>query len=188
MEPSDRATTRAAKRRRLSAPIVTPRPPTRSVSPDELAAESSPEYPPQRTPSIPVSAHETQRPRYSPFTSREGSPDELDHTSQHTFYRGEYHGSFSIAARQSYANLRIPSKSRSPPPYSRISTPIATPEPGQERKEATYVSYTQHMLLKGHKKGVAAVRFSPDGNMIASCCKPSLWQCFCSCPADSCSG
>lgn len=188
MTDLDRPATRAAKRRRLSAPIVNSAPSTRSASPDELAADSSLQHPSQRTPSIPVSNHDTQRPRYSPFSSREDSPDELDHTTPHTFYRGEYHGSFSKAARQSHANLRIPSKSRSPPPYSRLSTPIATPEPGQERKEATYVPYTQHMLLNGHKKGVAAVRFSPDGKMIASCCKPFLSQCLRSCPADSISG
>lgn len=36
--------------------------------------------------------------------------------------------------------------------------------------------YKQKMVLKGHRKGVAAVRFSPDGRMIASCCKLNALQ------------
>lgn len=60
--------------------------------------------------------------------------------------------------------------SRSPPPYSRLSTPIATPrEPLIAPPQ--YVSYKQKMVLKGHKRGVAAVQFSPNGRLIASCCK-----------------
>jgi COMPASS component SWD3 len=33
------------------------------------------------------------------------------------------------------------------------------------------VNYQPHMTLKGHKRGVAAVRFSPNGKWIASCCE-----------------
>ncbi len=58
--------------------------------------------------------------------------------------------------------------SKSPPAYSRLSTPIATPRelpiaPPQ------YVPYREKMVLKGHKKGVASVKFSPNGRLIASC-------------------
>lgn len=31
--------------------------------------------------------------------------------------------------------------------------------------------YVPHMTLRGHKRHVAAVKFSPDGKWIASCCK-----------------
>jgi len=179
MEDSKRPKTRASKRRRLTnsqaaSPSPQPSSPQRHSSPDELAAESSPVHPPHRTPSNSIVQRGTPRTDYSSASSQEDSPDELDHTTQHTFFREEYHGSFSKAARQSHGHLRVPSRSRSPPPYSRISTPVATPKPHQERGEATYVPYTQRMLLRGHKKGVAAVRFSPDGKLIASCCGSSF--------------
>ena len=32
------------------------------------------------------------------------------------------------------------------------------------------LNYVPHMTLRGHKRGVAAVKFSPDGKWIASCC------------------
>lgn len=35
------------------------------------------------------------------------------------------------------------------------------------------IHYKPYMTLKGHKRGVAAVRFSPNGKWIASCCEPS---------------
>ena len=62
------------------------------------------------------------------------------------------------------------STSRSPPPFSTISIPAATPsEPLIGPPQ--YVPYKQKMVLKGHRKAVAAVRFSPDGRLIASCCE-----------------
>jgi COMPASS component SWD3 len=35
------------------------------------------------------------------------------------------------------------------------------------------VHYKPYMTLRGHKRGVAAVRFSPNGKWIASCCEQS---------------
>ena len=35
--------------------------------------------------------------------------------------------------------------------------------------------YVSRMVIYGHRKGVAAVKFSPDGGRIASCCKYSLF-------------
>ncbi len=58
--------------------------------------------------------------------------------------------------------------SKSPPPYSRLSTPIATPR-DIPTAPPQYVPYREKMVLKGHKKGVASVKFSPNGRLIASC-------------------
>ena len=80
----------------------------------------------------------------------------------------QFRGSFS-------QNVPRPADDRyfsaSPPPYSRISTPITTPRELPARPPQ-YLPYKQKMVLKGHKRGVAAVRFSPNGRLIASCCKP----------------
>jgi len=41
----------------------------------------------------------------------------------------------------------------------------------QKVERPTRLNYVPHMTLRGHKRGVAAVKFSPDGKWIASCCK-----------------
>ena len=33
------------------------------------------------------------------------------------------------------------------------------------------LDYVPYMTLRGHKRGVTSVKFSPDGKWIASCCK-----------------
>ena len=33
------------------------------------------------------------------------------------------------------------------------------------------LDYVPYMTLRGHKRGVAAVKYSPDGKWIASCCR-----------------
>ena len=55
-----------------------------------------------------------------------------------------------------------------------------SPDEGPVRKKIrverpTTLSYVAHMTLRGHKRGVAAVKYSPDGKWIASCCKSSLY-------------
>lgn len=172
MDDGEGRTTRSAKRRKISVPPISPL--SRTSSPDELAADSDHSLPnPQRRSSIShiTVASVSHRPSYSPMTqAAEDSPDELDHTTEHSFYREPFRGSFSAESRRQIQHLRVPSRSHSPPPYSRISTPIATPPP-IEAKEAKYVPYKLKMALKGHRRGVAAVRFSPNGKMIASCCE-----------------
>ena len=98
------------------------------------------------------------------------SPREMGTTTTHivhTFYRDPYSKSFSENARRNSHDVK-PSRSPSAPAYSRISTPIASPAP-EPPKQAVYQPYKLKMILKGHKRGVAMVRVSPNQKMIASC-------------------
>ena len=47
-------------------------------------------------------------------------------------------------------------------------TPIERTDDGKPRKPEK-LFYKEKMVLRGHKRGVAAVKFSPDGRWIASC-------------------
>ena len=38
-------------------------------------------------------------------------------------------------------------------------------------RKAVFRPYEETMVLRGHRRGVAAVKFSPDGSRVASCCK-----------------
>lgn len=77
--------------------------------------------------------------------SSDGSVDELDHT---------YHGrnrsrsSSTDTPRSSHSSSGVPS----PPVYKPLK-----------------LNYKTKFILKGHQKGVAQVRYSPDGRWIASC-------------------
>ena len=115
----------------------------------------------------PRASEETPNVLITAAAPSEDSPDELDHTTP-TFFRRPFRASFSKESRR--PNEKIASQSPSPPPYSRLSSPIATPRTPPVRPPQ-YEPYKEKMVLKGHRKGVAAVRFSPDGQMIASCCR-----------------
>ena len=184
---------RYPKRRRVSSTVKDKAPrvisplkdkiPVRFSSPDELAANSEHEYfYAHRTPSHLLRDCGDRGRRYSTAATSRESPDELDHTVGHAadhtvdhtihhFYRG----SFSKKAREPPRAPHDRSPTRSPPPYSRISTPIESPRSPPIRPPQ-YVPYKQKMVLKGHRKGVAAVSFSPDGRLIASCCEFAILQ------------
>lgn len=65
----------------------------------------------------------------------------------------------------------------------RPRTPTPPPPPPPPKPERLY--YKEKLVLRGHQRGVAAVQFSPDGSMIASCCKhiPTP-RVHCDCEAD----
>ena len=171
MEPR---ATRASKRRRLGQAQPSPKF-SRSPSPDELASGTP--TPPMvsrngSTPSL-GPQNEPSRPSYSPVS--ETSLDELDHTAeQHTFfrndepYRGSLNGRSHLPSRMNDRHLRPPSPKT--PEYSRISTPVASPLPETKLKDAKFPAYRCEHVLTGHRKGVAAVRISPHGVSVATCC------------------
>ena len=81
-----------------------------------------------------------------------------------------------------------PNLSRSPSVSGRSNTPATQTEdhhpksspvpshatlPDVEAKQLPTgaVHYRPELILHGHKRAVSAVKFSPDGNWIASCCK-----------------
>ena len=172
-------TTRASKRRRLSQAHFSPKL-SCSPSPDELASGTPTPPVVSRNGSTPsfVPQNEPARPSYSPVS--EALLDEIDHTAeQHTFfrndepYRGSINGKSHLSSGTSERRLRPPSPKT--PEYSRISTPIASPLPERMTKEARFPGYRCKQVLHGHKKGVAAIRCSPRGRTVATCCKPSLF-------------
>lgn len=152
MGDSDIESSRSPKRRRINGND------SRYSSPDELAASSDQEVSyHQRTNSISCRETVEQNQRRSYDDSSEDSPDELDHTI-HTFYRDNW-------SRSQRPSRDAPS----------IESPIITSGPETPSVEhPSYVRYRQKMVLKGHRRGVAAVRFSPDGRSIASCCQCAL--------------
>ncbi len=77
--------------------------------------------------------------------SYDGSIDELDHTYH---ARSRSRSSSVGSARSSRSSADAPS----PPAYKPLK-----------------LNYKTKFILKGHRKGVAQVRFSPDGRWIASC-------------------
>ncbi|KAL8701680.1 MAG: hypothetical protein Q9224_000389, partial [Gallowayella concinna] len=153
------------------------RSPSRYSSPDELAANCDIETPTyhRRTSSKNLSRTSAETPRRSYDGSPpEDSPDELDHTI-HTFYRrntwsrnlpptASRHATPDSPTRSEISQLTPPQAPASPPTSIPPTTPLPPPI-----EEARYLPYKSKMVLQGHRKGVAAVRFSPKGDMIASC-------------------
>ncbi|KAL8940970.1 MAG: hypothetical protein Q9211_002017 [Gyalolechia sp. 1 TL-2023] len=165
MNDPDSLQTRSSKRRRVTGI----RPPSRYSSPDELAASSDHETPTYHhrasSNNIRRTSAEHQRRSYEASDS-EDSPDELDHTV-HTFYRDNWSRNLRPTASR-HVTPDAPSEISLLTPVQGPASP-ATPPP-LSPKEARYLPYRQQMVLQGHRKGVSAVRISPKGDMIASCC------------------
>ncbi|KAI4173318.1 MAG: hypothetical protein LQ343_003029 [Gyalolechia ehrenbergii] len=165
MNDSDPLRSRSSKRRRVNGI----RSPSRYSSPDELAASSDHETPTyhRRTSSnnLRRPSAEHQRRSYE-ASDPEDSPDELDHTI-HTFYRDSWSRNLRPTASR-HVTPDAPSEISLLTPIQAPASP-ATPPPSSP-KEARYLPYRQKMVLKGHWKGVSAVRISPKGDMVASCC------------------
>ncbi|KAI4164920.1 MAG: hypothetical protein LQ342_001553 [Letrouitia transgressa] len=107
-----------------------------------------------------------QRDSYNP-AEQENSADELDRTPR-PFYRST---SWKQSLLQSAPRYRLETPD-APTEISIITPrgPTRSPSPlASHHREAIYIPYKLKMVLKGHRRGVAAVKFSPDGRLIASC-------------------
>ena len=62
----------------------------------------------------------------------------------------------------------MPSELQSPAADQELD---GAPTKRQKIERPRRLNYVPYMTLKGHKRGVAQVKFSPDGKWIASCCK-----------------
>lgn len=111
---------------------------------------------------------EYQSPPIDENTIVRHSPSELD-----TQTPGNRYDSEGLESRH-HNNDRQASEASGPGEPRRDPTiehsPTAPPTPRQEIK----IQYRPKLILRGHKAGVSAVKFSPDGRWIASSCLLSL--------------
>ncbi len=91
-----------------------------------------------------------------------GSEDPLEHGGVRLDNRDE----LSFLEQLEQARQEDSDRSRSP---SRVDSPPARVSPAPQKP--TELHYKPKLILKGHKKGVSAVKYSPDGRRIASCCR-----------------
>ncbi|KAI9671623.1 MAG: WD domain protein [Trizodia sp. TS-e1964] len=90
------------------------------------------------------------------------SPDPLDHTvpPAQKSPRQNLDGGSKSAVNNPVIIINAPESH-----YSPLSEHIPTPK----IKERTPLGYKQHFIIRGHRLGVSAIRFSPDGRFVASC-------------------
>ncbi|EDN98409.1 hypothetical protein SS1G_13267 [Sclerotinia sclerotiorum 1980 UF-70] len=135
---------RQTKRRRYDSDVSTPG----YSSPDELSNDK-----PIR-PSTSTRRDSTRR--QSRTYSSDGSADELDHT--HPRHRSPR----SPRSRRNSHHSRSRSTSEDSPRSTHSS-------PSPSAHKPLRLNYKCKFILRGHRKGVAQVRYSPNGRWIASC-------------------
>lgn len=142
--PFNMAERHQQKRRRYDSEVSTPG----YSSPDELA-DNNPNPPSTST------RRDSTR-RQSRTYSSDGSADELDHTNP------RHRSPRSPRSRRNSYNSRSRSTSEDSPRSAHSSPSSAAHKPLK-------LNYKCKFILRGHRKGVAQVRFSPNGRWIASC-------------------
>lgn len=157
MADSDIEQSRSPKRRRFENKDAA----SRYSSPDELAATPDGNcYSEPRSATLSRGIPEARGRSYDRSPDDCESPDELDHTAVFPQISEDFESDDAEEEETEERDVSV-----TPVPVLRARSP--TPE----KKEAAYVEYRQRAVLRGHKRGVAVVRFSPDGRMIASCCE-----------------
>lgn len=103
--------------------------------------------------------------------SQEESPDELDHFSYHPTKSSS---SYNQHIRHPASNPSI--SAHDSPAVDIPSSPVQHDDEVVERlpNAPPKLHYKPKLILRGHKRAVCAVKFSPDGQWIASCCEPPV--------------
>ncbi|KAI9803760.1 MAG: hypothetical protein M1825_001640 [Sarcosagium campestre] len=180
------------KRRRTTSPSGHSR---SSGSPDELSGLTPSSFSPVRrkesnaythrddraptsvspSPSAILSA---SRPASLLSGSENESPDELDHT----FYRSSLRQPHTLHSPSSRSPSIHESGDGDDESFQRHAAD------NNVRPALPPVNYRQKLILRGHKRGVAQVKFSPDGRWIASCSADAtlkLWDAETGAPANT---
>lgn len=99
----------------------------------------------------------------SPTRDESAESDHLAEDQEETDMKGEESGDFTPANDDT--NNTESNNAHSPEEFEQ---PPSEPAPPPPPPKPDRVNYVQKHLLKGHLRGVSAVRFSPDRTMIAS--------------------